>query len=448
MPEVQRWKSCGTVAESIVKIDGVEMNHLMRVAAIIVLLVAVTAPGYARQSQSTEASSEVQQLKSLVQDDTRVIEAIVLYPEAERVAIMKASSYPEALVQLNRIRSHAVASFQTAAESLTVEEQNVLRFAVRHPEAFKQLSSKPSREQLAASFGDAPEGMIDTAMKLTAKDEGRKVIDSVGRLYASAIESADRVIAAYPADAKDAFRQLIKTPEILAVLVDHLDQTVLLGAIYKKDPAFALKRSAELNTEVKERNQRNLKDWHAAFQNNPALWSEMKVAATAYAGEKSGTMKAGKGADSFWLLSPGEDQKSMVGSYDWGFSKDASDKITIYGLPSGAFTSWIISQNNHPLLKSFFVQFFQSHADGATGFHAAMRTAMLEEKQSKSLLAQASRMNLNPTINPPDAPSADQLPPGLHLGPAEKEEIDYQALDYFRYSTMLKVRENIYGVKY
>jgi hypothetical protein len=422
---------------------------ILKIIFSILIATAVSTPAVS-QEPKLESSSEIQELREIAEQDRRAMEAIVLYPEEDRIAIFKACMYPETIVKLNRIRTRAIAGFESATATLNKQEQAALRTAVRNPEALKALSAGGSREQILAGFKNVPNDLALAAVGLISREEGKKAIAATERLYNDALLAMDEVIAAHPEDTRNAMKHLLRTPEVFAILADFLDQTVLVGAIYKKDPEFAIQRSAELHNQALDRNQKNLQDWYSSFQKNPNLWKEMKTAANTYAQQSgtAGSSSAKKSSDPFWLYSAQADQKSNIAAYDWGFSIGADGKAVLRGLPSGAFTTWVLSQPaGYDQLKAFFTNFYQSHSAGVSGFHAAMRTTLLEETSKKSLLQQAAKMNLNPTVAAPDAAPAE-LPPGLVLGPPEPEEVNYQALDYFRYSTALKVRENAYGIKY
>ena len=79
----------------------------------------------------------------------------------------------------------------------------------------------------------------------------------------------------YSVATQQATNELVKMPEVLSILVDNIDQTILVGDIYKNDPAWVEEKATSLNLEVARRQAEELEDYKKQLEKDPEAYQEM-----------------------------------------------------------------------------------------------------------------------------------------------------------------------------
>ena len=224
---------------------------------MIRLAVLLTTVPFAFSSIAHAEDAET--LKRTLGEDHASIEAISLYPEQIRIAILEASTHPELIVKVAVLQQSSSAEFQEIVSELDRDDQEAIWDLTRFPgliEALVEGDIKTKRE-IGKILADYPAEIHDTALKY-GRTEYDVLVD-VSDLNAATDEWFEALIESYPRKTQESYRRLIYHPEIMELLKEDMALTVLLGDAYERDPESVRKLSAELNLKLSSERAKELR---------------------------------------------------------------------------------------------------------------------------------------------------------------------------------------------
>ncbi len=215
---------------------------MTRLAALLTTVALTLSPvAHAEDAESLERT---------LGDDHAGIEAISLYPEEIRIAILEASTHPELIVKVAALQQGSSAEFKDIMSDLEQEDQEAIWDLTRFPgliEALVEGDIKTKRE-IRKILEDYPDEIHDTAIKY-GRTEYDVLVD-IRNLNAATGEQFEVLIESYPRKTQESYRRLIHHPEIMMLLEEDMTLTVLLGDAYERDPEGVRELSAELNLKL------------------------------------------------------------------------------------------------------------------------------------------------------------------------------------------------------
>ena len=244
------------------------------ISLIIALLAApLCASGYA-------ADDMLESLESL-EDDASGIEAIALYPEELRHAILEAAAHPELIVKVAALQEKSSAGFAELLSDYARQDQEAIWDLVRFPGLVEQLveGDIKSKSQIGEILEDYPKKIHKKALKY-----GREEYDllaEIHQLNQAAEERFAHFSADYPEEAVQSFRKLVHHPEILTILDENMRHTILLGDVYQKHPQEVRAWAAERNLELAREHATAARE--LADETEPEVDEEMEEVARDYA---------------------------------------------------------------------------------------------------------------------------------------------------------------------
>ena len=336
------------------------------------------------------AQDDKAMLAQLAEEEKEAVDALVLYPEATRRAILEASLYPEALIKMERLQSQTRTSFQEMLASYPQSTQEVIWDVTRYPDLVRRLvvEGEGSPTRINAVLEDYPEEVYDNARRAGA--DYYEVLVEIDRLDASANQAFAAILEDYPPKAQDAMRQLLDLPEVLDILTENIELTILVGDVYKKEPDWVIHMADSLSLEVARANAQEIEDWKTELEKNPEAREELKASAQDFASEY--------GYDDEYYDYPeddiyyeGQPNRYVVEHYyynypywfgypywytyprwrpypywyDWGFYYGPGRTIVVINLPSFYFTHWYFYRPSHhyyyPHLSAGFVRHYYGY---------------------------------------------------------------------------------------
>lgn len=351
-----------------------------------------------------QAQDDKAMLAQLAEEEREAIEALVLYPEETRRAILEASLYPEALIKMDRLQVQTRNSFQDMLETYPRSTQEVIWDVTRYPELVRRLvvEGEGSPGRISDILRDFPEAVHDNA-RLAGTDH-YDVLVEIDRLQASANRAFAAILAGYPPRAQDALRQLLELPEVLSLLTEHIDLTILVGDVYQREPEWVLHKADSLSLEVARAQARELEDWKTALESDPEAAGELRASARDFADEY--------GYDDEYYTYPEDDiyyddrpDRYVVEHhyyyhypywfgypywyayprwrpypywYDWGFYFGPGQTIVVIQMPSFYFTHWYFYRPRHhyyyPHLSARFVRHYYGYRRSGSSICATVNT--------------------------------------------------------------------------
>jgi len=223
-------------------------------------------------------------LRDLAKDNQKSIEALALYPEDARLAILEASKYPEVLIKMQGIREKTSAAFRTLVEDYPRQTQEHFYDFTRYPGLVETLvAERNNTGAIRRALEVLPVNKRDEALGVVERQAG--TLAKIHDLNQTAFGAYENLIAGYPAPAQQAFRTLLGLPEVVDILNEDLRFTILVGDVYREDPAWAIRKMDSLNLAVARAHALEQAEWKKNIENDPQAQQELQAAAREYANE-------------------------------------------------------------------------------------------------------------------------------------------------------------------
>lgn len=302
-------------------------------------------------------------MKQIEHDDQATTDAIAMYPVDTRRDILEAARYPEVIVRLNSMQKQSKDVFTEMLASFNQEEQEKIWNLTRYPTLITELVADHRKSE-----GEINDILIryPEEIRKTALEEGIKNYDllvQIDRSNATYLANMDHILLTYPRVTANAFRNLIKQPDVLSTLFDNMQMTVILGDIYKTDPQYVINETDSLNQVLTQQNAQGAADWQQSLNDNPQAQQEYTQAAEEYAqenGYQPNEYSASMSPDVVnyntypynwwfgypsWYTTPCWDPYPFW--YDWGFYYGPGRRPVFFGMPSSHFMNWYFYNPEH-----------------------------------------------------------------------------------------------------
>jgi hypothetical protein len=315
-------------------------------------------------SQNCAAQSDDRALlKQVIQENQDAVDAIAMYPTETRKIIFQATEYPEIIAKLNSMQKNSETSFEKVISAFSKEEQEKFWNLTRYDGLISDLAANHAQSdaELTALVSNYPQEIRETAMV-----EGRNnyellvQIDKMNKNYNSDFEF---LLSNYSDEVKNTFREMIKMPEVLDLLFDHMQYTVVVGDYYKRNPERVLHKTDSLNLVLTQKNAQDANDWKQSMKDNPQAQEEYTQAAQEYAqdnGYQPEVYNAPVTEDvtsyssnpyNWWFGYPSWYPDNYWNPYpywyDWGFYYGPGRHAVFFGMPSAYFMEWYFHSPEH-----------------------------------------------------------------------------------------------------
>ncbi len=346
------------------------MKKLILSGWIVIVCAISPSPGFAQSANWPD------QLNS---GDSAAIYALVLYPDSLRLSIFEACKYPEAIVRTANLQEKTSNAFVDVIGGFSREVQEDLWDITRYPELVHALVAKgqPEDPELSVLAQSYPPEVQTKIMYYGHEYYG--VFRQIDELYISSSKQFNDLLKGYSPVAIRAFNDLIAMPEVLNILNDHLQMTVLVGDLYKKDPAALIHTADSLNYVAVQQNAANVDAWKKMISEDAQAQADLKDAAREYASENGYTEDDYSTAPSQYYVEhyvcysypywfgypywyPYYYWYPYPWWYDWGFYIDPWGNVVWLGPPSYYFTYWYFYYPHHyyqhPYIASMYVTYY------------------------------------------------------------------------------------------
>ncbi len=336
---------------------------------------------------AAQATGLMNQLK---EEEKAAVEAIALYPETERAAVLTVAQHPEILVRMEYIRRNTETKFKDLLAALPEEEQKRIYNLARYPELIADMTSQA--EKLSADAMDALLKPFAEEIHEDARWANRKRFDllmDIDMLNHNAEDTFAATLSGYTAEVRDAARQLSSLPAVVSVLNNNMNTTVLLGDLYRRDPARIDHELDSLNVILAEQQAREVDDWKKQLEENPEAMAEYENEAREFAGEEQydddvydGPLPDRYREDMYvhhvwrpypyWFGWPAwydyECWYPYPWWYHWGYYYGPQHVIVIISMPSNFFIDWHFRHDHHLYHYPHFTDVMIRHYYGPRGF--------------------------------------------------------------------------------
>ncbi|MBW2374170.1 MAG: DUF3300 domain-containing protein, partial [Deltaproteobacteria bacterium] len=243
----------------------------MRTAALALaalLLTAAPAPGTP--------------IGALDEADRAAVEALALYDEATTRHALQAVTEADVLSDVVRQQERSSERFRQLLSSYQRDVQEQLFEITRYPELIAQIveGGPKSSDELEAIAAPYPEEA--RAAALAAGSSHWKVLARIDALLRDEAAWLEERIAHLPEAKREAFRGLVATPELMALLAENTALAVLLGDAYEREPETVLAWLAEVRHQAEQQSAEEAREFAQGVEDNPELAGEFEAATSAY----------------------------------------------------------------------------------------------------------------------------------------------------------------------
>ena len=338
----------------------------------------------------TNAQSDKELIEQLAEENLEAVNALVLYPKDIRIAIFEAGLHPEIIIRLESIQSKTSKNFQNLLETYTQEVQADIWELTRYPDLISSLvdlkTGKLSGiEEIYAAYPEIIHQKIRTIY-----EHYPSVLQEIQNVQERAELAFENLISNYSLEAQEVFRSLIPLPEVLKLLAENIELTILVADFYENDPEWVLRKTDSLSIEVARQNAQELADWKESLESNPAAKTELEASAKEFSQSHSydDVYYDPDNQDPFyegeediiveeyhhyhypywfgyphWYISP--HWRPYPIWYDWGFHVSMYGEISIIYFPSYYYFNWyFLFPSNHyryPHLSAHFIRHYHRY---------------------------------------------------------------------------------------
>jgi hypothetical protein len=344
---------------------------------VLLLLTIVSCLNGAAQNDSRAL------LKQVIQENQEAVNAIAMYPSDTRRIIFEATEYPEIIAKLNSMQKNSETAFEKLISAFSKEDQEKIWNLTRYDGLIADLAAdhKKSEAEINDILSKYPQEIHETALEEGKNNYGLLVqIDKMNRSYDSDFEF---LLNGYPTEAVNAFREMIKMPEVLSLLFDHMQYTVVVGDYYRKDPERIMHKTDSLNLVLNQKNTKEADDWKQSMKDNPQAQQEYTQAAEEYAqdnGYQPDVYNSPLTEDvtnystnpyNWWFGYPSWYPDNYWNPYpywyDWGFYYGPRRQVVFFGLPSSYFMEWFFYSPEHfsryAELSNHYYNYYDRHRE-------------------------------------------------------------------------------------
>ena len=332
-------------------------------------------------SHTVLAQTDREILVDLVKEEQEAVNAIVLYPEETRNAILKASLYPDALIKLESIQSKTRKSFIELIEGYPQDVQEEVWDLSRYPDLINTLVITPESD-IDEALEEYPQVIHKRAKKAVSKNY--ELLNRVDELDFIAESAYGSLIEEYPEDTQNALNHLIGQPEVLTILMDNIRLTVLVGKMYEKDPEWLLNKADSLHLKLAKDNAKELDDWKQSLEEDPESAKQLQEVSEQYKEENNYYDDDYYEYDRrdrditvnyyydyhypYWFGYPSwysyPRWRVYPRWYDWGYYYGPHNRIIVLGMPSYHFTFWYFDRPHHHHHYNHLSTHFANHYYG------------------------------------------------------------------------------------
>ena len=256
----------------------------IRAAAFTLRLgvVVLGAVGFATSSAAFKSSGA---LDSLADREREVLDAIAARDSEVRDAALLATLYPDTLVHIELIQARSSAAFDLRVKQLDREHQEELWELVRAEGAIRQIvdGGPKDDEALDAIAASYPERIRAIFGHLGT--EHFETLEDAHAIQSAAESEFDSELALLPEVPREAFRELLGDPKLLAMLGRSPSAVAQIGGAFDDDPERMIAYLDELSLEIADNNARSEEKWRESFDDDPEARADLERAARSYADE-------------------------------------------------------------------------------------------------------------------------------------------------------------------
>ncbi|MEQ9660716.1 hypothetical protein, partial [Fulvivirga sp.] len=242
---------------------------------LLLLLLSCSAFAYAQESKVIANET----------DNQEVIEALALYPDNIRNAILETSLHPELLVRLGTLQTKSKEAFHQLVQYLPEDEQKKYWELSRYPGLINKLveGGQKSKKEIESLLQDYPQEVHPIAVDYGVSRY--RTLAQMSEIEKQVNESIEQLLSRYEPNTKANIQLLLKYPEVLQIMIDHIDLVVLVGDYYRQDAAKLLAKADSMREVQLERQAQETEAWRKGLEEDPMALKEFEEVSKGFKSE-------------------------------------------------------------------------------------------------------------------------------------------------------------------
>lgn len=342
----------------------------------------------------------IQLLKDLINEDRTVVDALVVYPRETLIAIFETAEYPELLVRMDGMQKKTQKAFRELIDSYDREVQEGIYDMVRYDGLIEAViaSEGKSKEENTAALAAYPEEIHETAAKFAK--EHLEALKELAELNATVNDAFANILSRYDEETQSAALQLVELPEVLTLLIDNMDFTVIIADVYQSAPEWVLSKADSLGTVIADQSAKELEDYQEELRKDPEAYSEMMALAEQYAKDNNVTNYKEPVNETtvtttvvyhypYWYGYPYWYTTPYWAPYPWyyhtGFYFGIGGGPVFIGFPSPFYVSWHYRYypNRYYHLNNYYCAHYYRYPRSYNSFHTTVNVNVINNKTVK-----------------------------------------------------------------
>ena len=332
------------------------------------------------------AQSEKEWLQNMNEEEYRQVEVLVMYPAATRTLILEAARQPQALIKIKHIQEKTRTSFQQLLEPYSIEDQQAIWDLTRYPGLVQALASA-KEGTLPSVLADFPKVIHKRASEIGSKYQN--LLLQIADLQKYSETSLNQELQDYPENTANALSELIDLPEVISMLTEHLELTMMAGEAYQKDPEWVIRQADSLHLALAQQQAIELENWKSSTNTDSEALAELKASSERYVKENKYDDEYYQDYEEEFFT---EEEPLVIHNYysynypywfgypqwyryprwrpypwwyDWGFYAPPGRSIIIFSIPSYYCVNWYfyhpVNHYYYPHLSSHFTGHYYGH---------------------------------------------------------------------------------------
>jgi len=308
--------------------------------------------------------------KSVITENNSLDE-IFIYPAEFWEDIMVTAGHPEALFRIQVIQKETSLKFNSHIADFSSEKQELIWDLCRYPGLIADIGQANRgnfKKNIDLSLDKYPEYIHKDVRGLNRSL--RSLFDDLNELNIETDAKLKNVLRDYSNGVVNSFKVVVLKPDIITLMIENMEQTMLLGDVYRQHPEWTINEIQIRHDNLIEERTDELIKWQRLVESNPEIQNELMDAGKLYALEngynssqvstESSTVSIQVYSYPFWYGYPRWHSNATWYPLSYyrstGFYYDAYGRIVIKRLPSAHFAGWLYGYypQKYPSLKKQF----------------------------------------------------------------------------------------------
>ena len=331
--------------------------------------------------------------KSKLETENGMLTAIAAYDAEIRKDILTVSQYSAVLDDIKNLREKDQATFKNLIGGFEQKKQGWFYEMTRFPDLLHNLANQKkglSRSDVAAMLPTKDSNLEEATWQLYRSNSYDLV--EVDRLNQKAGESFENLIQNLEPNAKSAFRNLSKYPDVMVFLINNKELVGRIGNLYKDDFDSLNQKLAVKHDSITLENDRQMALYKKQLEEDPEALKELNEASEEYANENGYVLPQNRNyynnnyyinPYSFWFGYPYWYGSPLwyPGAYwnSYGFSYGLGG-FGFYAYPSWGFSNWFYNRGyyrHYPSLYRRFGHYYNNNYGRGRNYYSSNRGFMI-----------------------------------------------------------------------